>query len=70
MSNGIFFDGPPPHPPGRRVISVSVTGVGNNSATQCNYVRLALCDDGSMWESDDTHPEWQPVRPIPQEPLP
>lgn len=70
MSNGTVYGEPSPYPPGRRVISLSVVGVANNSKTQCNYVRIALCDDGSMWENDDTHPDWALVKPVPQEPLP
>lgn len=70
MSNGTVFGEPSPYPPARRVIQVSVVGVANTSSTQCSYVRTALCDDGTMWESDDTHTEWFPLKPIPQEPLP
>lgn len=54
----------------RKVIVLSVVGVANNATTQCNYIRIALCDDGTMWESDDRHSDWAPIKPIPQEPLP
>ncbi len=70
MSNGTLYGEPSPYPPNRRVIGLSVVGVANTSSTQCNYVRTVLCDDGTIWENDDTHPEWQLVKPIPQEHLP
>ena len=70
MSNGTVYGEPSPYPPCRRVVYLHVASVANNSSTQCNYVRVALCNDGTMWESDDTHPEWILLKPIPQEQLP
>lgn len=37
----------------RKIVQISVTGVVNNSSTQCNYVTAALCDDGTVWVIDD-----------------
>lgn len=37
----------------RKPISVSITQVQNNHSTQCDYIRTAICDDGSIWESTD-----------------
>lgn len=51
----------------RKIISVSTCGVTNTQATQCNFVTTALCDDGSIWQCDDTHPEWRRFEDIPAE---
>lgn len=37
-----------------KIIQIAVTGVDNNSSTQCNYFLFALDDDGVMWRRDDT----------------
>ena len=51
----------------RKIIQISTTGVANNSNTQCNHVTTVLCDDGTVWQTDDTHRDWVWMPPIPQD---
>ncbi len=57
---------PPRAPAPRRPVHVSVAGVANNQGTQCNYVTTVICNDGTIWESTDTRPDWIQLRLIPQ----
>lgn len=50
----------------RRIIAISVAGVENNSGTQCNFVTVVLCNDGSVFEMRDNHDDWHEYPPIPQ----
>jgi len=50
----------------RKVVQISVSGVANTSNTQSDYIVVALCDDGTVWEMLGTHP-WQQLPAIPQE---
>ena len=49
----------------RKIIQIQAFPVPNHSGTQCNYMTVALCDDGTVWESADTRPEWRPYGSIP-----
>ena len=50
----------------RKIIQVAVTGVVNNSITQCNHITVALCDDGSALYIRDVDSEWSELPPVPQ----
>ena|ERR1700742_4063060 len=50
----------------RKIIQIACAGVENTQHTQANYIRLVLCDDGSVWESDDQRPAWNRLPDIPQ----
>jgi hypothetical protein len=54
----------------RKIVQVSMCPVPNTNSTQCNALIVVLCDDGTLWQSDDRHPEWMPLNPIPQEDQP
>jgi hypothetical protein len=49
----------------RKVVQLSVTGVANTVSTQCNWVCVALCEDGSMWVNRQCDDEWGVLPPIP-----
>jgi hypothetical protein len=49
----------------RRIVSVSATGVTANCTTQCNYLIVAVCDDGTAWQMTDTQRYWTPLPEIP-----
>lgn len=53
----------------RKIKQISVSGVDNNFSTQCNYVVVSLCDDGTVWQLDDGHPKWVILPNIPQDEL-
>ena len=50
----------------RKIIQIAVSGVENTASTQCNYIVVALCDDGTVWETSASFP-WQQYQPIPQD---
>lgn len=50
----------------RKIIQISNCGVANNQSTQCNYVTVALCDDGTVWENRDSDGHWREYAQIPQ----
>ena len=50
----------------RKIIQIQTCGVDNTSSTQCSFIRTALCDDGTVWESYD-YKEWCLVVNVPQE---
>lgn len=50
----------------RKPIQISITYVENVHATQCNYIRTVLCNDGTIWENDDMNHDWREMKPIPQ----
>jgi hypothetical protein len=51
----------------RKIIQIAVAGVENTSTTQCNFVTVALCDDGSVFELKDAMgASWVKYPPIPQ----
>ena len=52
----------------RKIIQIAVSGVKNTQETQCNYIVVALCDDGTVWDTSGTQPVWCGFPPIPQEP--
>jgi len=37
----------------RKIIQISCSGVDNVSSTQCSFIVVALCDDGSVWQLDN-----------------
>ena len=47
-------------------IQIAAAGFENTAGTQCNYTRIALCDDGTMWQMDNTEGGWTELPPIPQ----
>lgn len=50
----------------RRVVAISMAGVENTQATQCNYITTALCNDGTMWIQRSVENDWHELEPIPQ----
>lgn len=50
-----------------KTIQVTVSSVVNNCSTQCNYIVVALGDDGSVWEYRDTIGVWIRLPDIPKE---
>jgi len=53
----------------RRIVQIAACGVDNVSSTQCVYMVLALCDDGTLWEQRNTSSAWQCLSPIPDAPI-
>jgi len=51
----------------RKPVQVAVTRMDNSYMTQCNYIIVTLCDDGTVWEMADTRPEWRQLPEIPQD---
>jgi hypothetical protein len=49
----------------RRIVSLSATGVTPNCTTQCNYVVVAVCDDGTAWQMTDASRYWTQLPEIP-----
>ena len=54
----------------RRIVQIAACGVDNVSSTQCAYMVLALCDDGTLWEQRNTSSAWQCLFSIPDAPKP
>lgn len=54
----------------RTPIQIAAFGVKRTERTQTNYVVVALCDDGTIWEYGDERGAWQKYDPIPQDPEP
>ena len=52
----------------RKIIQIATCGVENNAGTQCNMITIALCDDGTAWEIDDSDKTWRQMPEIPQPP--
>jgi len=50
----------------RKTIQIAIAGVENTASTQCNYITVALCDDGTIWEMANRRNEWQQLPEIPQ----
>lgn len=50
----------------RKIIQIATAGHENVSATQCNLTLFALCDDGTLWETNDQKTTWREVSPVPQ----
>ena len=50
----------------RKIIQIQTCGVANTQSTQCSFIRTALCDDGTVWESYD-YGEWHQLTNVPQE---
>jgi len=54
-------------PKDRQIVAISVAGVENTAGTQCNYVTVVLCNDGSVFEMRNTGQlTWYEYPPIPQ----
>jgi hypothetical protein len=51
----------------RKIIQISLSGVNNTSSTQCDFVAMALCDDGSTWLFRNNDKDWFPLPDIPKE---
>lgn len=60
----------------RKVVQIAVCGVAATVGTQCEAILIALCDDGTMWQTDNRalndyarldSSRWLPVHPIPQD---
>ena len=52
----------------RKIIQVSCSGVDNVSSTQCSFIVIALCNDGTVWQMDNNtnSPFWFKLPDIPQ----
>jgi hypothetical protein len=50
----------------RKIIQVSVSGVSNTIQTQCGVWVIALCDDGTVWQTDEASPTWKLLPEVPQ----
>lgn len=50
----------------RRIVQISTCGVTNHASTQCDSFVYALCDDGSVWMTDEASHKWTCFPPIPQ----
>jgi len=50
----------------RKIIQISSCGVVNNMGTQSNFVIIALCSDGTVWQNRDTSGMWEHLESIPQ----
>jgi hypothetical protein len=33
----------------RKIVQITATGVENTMGTQCDFMLVALCDDGTVW---------------------
>lgn len=51
----------------RKIIQISTTNVENTASTQCNYISVALCDDGTVWTLADTGNDRYKYPNIPQD---
>lgn len=46
------------------MVQIAASGVDQVSSTQCELIVIALCDDGTLWESNNRHfGKWFPVAP-------
>lgn len=50
----------------RKIIQISSMGVENVYETQCDYVIIALCNDGTVWEIRNTSSEWIQLPSLPE----
>ena len=53
----------------RRVIQITSCGVQENGSTQCEMFIHALCDDGTVWRTDNRSEEWTKLPSIPADEL-
>lgn len=51
----------------RKIIQISTCGVENTMGTQCNYITIALCDDGTVWLNRNVDNHWESLPEIPQD---
>lgn len=53
----------------RKIIQISCSGVDNVSSTQCSFIIIALCNDGTVWQRDNNtdDPHWCKLEDIPQD---
>lgn len=51
----------------RKIIQIAACGVQENGQTQCDAYFTALCDDGSVWITDNRRgSDWHSLPAIPQ----
>lgn len=58
----------------RKIIQIAAAQTVENQLTQCEYAIFALCDDGTLWETNNrrggwprgTEPGWAQMGPIPE----
>lgn len=50
----------------RKIIQITSCGVVNNIGTQSNFIIIALCNDGTVWQNRDTSGSWEHLESIPQ----
>lgn len=50
----------------RKIIQIATAGVNNTRRTQCDYIIIALCDDGTVWQYQPYTQEWEQTIAIPQ----
>lgn len=50
----------------RKIVQIVACGIQENASTQCEMILHALCDDGTVWRTDNRNNEWWTVAPIPQ----
>ena len=48
----------------RKITQIAISNVKNTFRTQCDYIVIALCNDGSIWEAPDGV-SWQRLPDIP-----
>lgn len=60
-------------PHNRKIIQISCCQIENTMSTQCQMMIMALCDDGTLWSTDNCRmyegcelQPWHQIRPIPQ----
>jgi len=41
------------------ISQISISWVDNNHTTQCNYIIIALCSDGTLWEKKEGRETWE-----------
>ena len=52
----------------RRIVQISTTRVDEKLTTQCDYIIVALCDDGTIWEiGNRDFSKWTRIPNIPQD---
>jgi hypothetical protein len=51
----------------RKIVAITVTWVENNRETQCNWIAIAACEDGTVWQLRDKDSEWTRLPVIPTE---
>ena len=53
----------------RKIIQICCSGVENTSSTQCSFIVVALCDDGTVWQNEDNTADrhWCKLEDIPQD---